>query len=54
MIVGGFGDVEQAELRTSLFGPNATIALKRLRPEGDREKRIRIVAVRTCSEFLGL
>lgn len=45
VIVGGFGDIEQAELRTSLFGPNCKIALKRLRPSGNRQQRIRVAAV---------
>lgn len=34
LIVGGFGDVQQAELRVSLFGSNTVIALKRLRLKG--------------------
>lgn len=45
LIVGGFGDVEQAKLRTSFFGPDPMIALKRLRPSGNREQRIRVIAV---------
>lgn len=45
VFVGGFGDIQQAELRTSLFGSNPKIALKRLRPAGNREQRIRVVAV---------
>lgn len=44
VIVGGFGDVEQAKLRT-LFGPEPVVALKKLRPSGDREQRIRVLAV---------
>lgn len=46
LIVGGFGDVEQAELRTSLFfGVNTVVALKKLRPTGHREQRMRVIAV---------
>lgn len=45
VIVGGFGDVVQAKLRTSLFGPSLLVALKKLRPAGDREQRIRVIAV---------
>lgn len=45
VIVGGFGDVEQAQLRESIFGANPIVALKRLRPTGDRNQRIRVVAV---------
>lgn len=46
LIVGGFGDVTQAKLRTSAFGKDSIVAVKRLRPEGDRNARIRILAVR--------
>lgn len=46
IFVGGFGDVEKAELRESLFfGTNSVIALKKLRPSGDRAQRIRVIAV---------
>lgn len=46
IIVGGFGDVRQARLRTALFGNDAVVAVKMLRPAGDREQRIRVIAVR--------
>lgn len=45
--MGGFGDVEQAKLRVSLFGKDPVVALKKLRPAGDRHQRIRVMAVRT-------
>lgn len=45
VVVGGFGDVRQAQLRTTFFGPNLVVALKTLRPEGDRNQRIRVIAV---------
>lgn len=46
VFVGGFGDVEKAEFRESLFlGANRIIALKRLRPSGDRAQRTRVIAV---------
>ncbi len=49
VIVGGFGDVRQAKLRTSLFGKDPVVALKDLRPTGNREQRIPVVAVSGCS-----
>lgn len=52
VIVGGFGDVEQARLRT-LFGPEPVVALKRLRPAGDRGQRIRVIAVGAISPGRG-
>lgn len=45
VFVGGFGDVEQAQLRESPFGASPVMALKRLRPTGDRAQRIRVIAV---------
>lgn len=45
VIVGGFGDVRQAKLRTSLVGSDTVVALKKLRPEGNYMQRIRVVAV---------
>lgn len=46
VFVGGFGDVEKAELRgIPFFGSNAAVALMKLRPSGDRAQRIRGVAV---------
>lgn len=45
VFVGGFGNVTQAKLRISLFGPDLVIAVKKLRPEGNRAQRIRVVAV---------
>lgn len=48
VFVGGFGDVRQAKLRTSLFGKDPIVALKTLRPTGNREQRIRVIAVRTA------
>lgn len=45
--MGGFGDVRQAKLRTALFWKDPIVALKTLRPTGNREQRIRILAVRT-------
>lgn len=45
VFVGGFGDVEQAELRNWFFRRNTKIALKKLRPQGTRAQRIRIAAV---------
>lgn len=45
--IGGFSDVEQAWLRTSLFGEGNTVALKKLRPSGDSRLRLRVMAVRT-------
>lgn len=47
VIVGGYGDVVQAKLRppTGIFGADTVIALKKLRPSGDRGQRIRVMAV---------
>lgn len=45
LVVGGFGDVRQAKLRTSIFGSDPVVAIKTLRPAGDREQRIRVIAV---------
>lgn len=52
LIVGGFGDVRQAKLRTSIFGSDPLVAIKTLRPAGDREQRIRVVAVSAQPEPL--
>lgn len=52
VFVGGFGDVERAELRESLFfGSNSVVALKKLRPSGDRPQRIRVIAVSALMEL---
>lgn len=45
LIVGGFGDVQQVKIRSSLFQTNPLVALKKLRPAGDRNQRIRVMAV---------
>lgn len=47
VVVGGFGDVEQAKLRRLPFGWGPVVALKKLRPDGDRNRRIRVIAVST-------
>lgn len=48
LIVGGFGDVQQAKVRSSIiniFGDTTMVAIKKLRPAGDRNQRIRVIAV---------
>lgn len=47
MVVGGFGDVYIGRLRSFLSPGGIPVAVKRLRPSGDRQKRIRVVAVST-------
>lgn len=48
MVVGGFGDVRQAVLRSSIFSSKGPlIAVKWFRPTGDRKQRIRVIAVST-------
>lgn len=49
VIVGGYGDVRQAKLQTSFFGPDILVAIKVLRPTGNREQRIRVIAVSSWS-----
>lgn len=44
VIVGGFGDVERGQLLKE-DGIRPTIAVKKLRPQGDRSQRIRVVVV---------
>lgn len=46
VIVGGFAEVEQAILRASRFSKSGPlVAVKKLRPTGNRQQRIRVVAV---------
>lgn len=49
---GGFGDVEKAELRTSLLGPKTVIALKKFRTQGTHDERVRVVAVGLSDQVL--
>lgn len=43
LIVGGFGDVQKATLTSPDSSP--VIAVKRLRPQGNWEQRVRVAAV---------
>lgn len=43
IIVGGYGDVQQAVLESN--GSRSVVAVKKLRPQGDWHQRIRVVAV---------
>lgn len=45
VVVGGFGATRQAKLRTSIFRPEQLVALKVFKPQGDREDKIRVIAV---------
>lgn len=51
VFVGGFGDVRQAKLRSSFFGSDPIVAIKMLRPVGNRQQRIRVIAVGTAWWF---
>lgn len=50
VIVGGYGDVQKA----TFAGSNHTIAVKRLRPQGDFYSRVRTIAVRYPYNFVFL